>query len=400
MPVGGTGYDDAVIRILLATLWLAASSAFAAIEVLPGSSPQTGVINQPLPNPVRLRVTDGGVPVPNAWVEFVAPYMAPTWGGFASLNFTECHGSDMNMVCDAITGEDGVAQFVSLGAAFPGDYTVTVLAGQNDAAGQFERDLGSATLQFHIALRAEPPPLPLTAMWWGGSAQNGWGLSLVRHGNQQFNVLFVYDDEGQPTWYVQPAGTWSNGVGSKFSGAIFSPLSAAWFAYDAARFDARKSVGQMTLRFINSGTLSMQMNAGSRTQASVLQVQDFTGDFASPLTGVADMWWGGPTQNGWGIAIHEEFGNLFMVWLTYGSDGNPTWFVMPGGSWVDDATYAGSIYRTHGSKWLGTMYDAGKFGVDSGGTYSVRFVDSGHATFTFDFEGRQGTLPLQRQPFD
>src|SRR6185312_15202705 len=60
VPVGGTGYDDAVIRILLATLWLAASSAFAGIEVLPGSSPQTGVINQPLPNPVRLRVTDGG----------------------------------------------------------------------------------------------------------------------------------------------------------------------------------------------------------------------------------------------------------------------------------------------------------------------------------------------------
>src|SRR4029450_6916342 len=43
-------------------------------------------------------------------------------------------------------------------------------------------------------------------LWWGGTAQNGWGISI----NQQYRTLFslwdTYDAEGGPTGFVMAAG--------------------------------------------------------------------------------------------------------------------------------------------------------------------------------------------------
>jgi hypothetical protein len=47
-----------------------AAPALAEIEVLPGTTPQTAVVGQVLPKPVRFRVTDQGVPVEQAVVSF------------------------------------------------------------------------------------------------------------------------------------------------------------------------------------------------------------------------------------------------------------------------------------------------------------------------------------------
>src|SRR5207342_1105162 len=100
-----------------------------------------------------------------------------------------------------------------------------------------------------------------------------------------------------------------------------------------------------------------------------IEPQDFRGSSASPITGVADMWWGGPSQNGWGIAILEQYGNLFLVWFTYGDDGKPTWFVMPGGTWSGTNSYSGSIYKTAGTDRVVGPYDASKLKASTVGNY-------------------------------
>ena len=385
-------------KILALLLLVAAPSAFAELQVLSGSSPQTAFANAVLPNPVRFRVIDGGVPVEGAWVTFqTGPGPGLSYGALGSIDYTECSGGDLVMVCSAVTGPDGIAQFVTLTSSFA--KTFDIVANARDST--FKRDLGTATLGFTFVDGHGVLDLDLTNMWWGGPVENGWGMSVVKHGSQLFNVLFVYDSEGKPTWLVQPGGTWSAALGALFTGPVYSPRSAPWHSYDASKLVAGESVGRFTTRFFGREHSQLTVDMANRQfLVKNLERQDFTGDVASPMQGVADMWWGGPSQNGWGIAVLEQFGNLFLVWFTYGDDGRPTWFVMPGGRWTDSRSYSGSIYKTVGTDWIVGPYDASKLEASTVGNYTITFTAEGRATFGYVLEGRSGTLALERQAFD
>ena len=58
-------------------------------------------------------------------------------------------------------------------------------------------------------------------------------------------------------------------------------------------------------------------------------------------------------RSGWGISLMEQPGGVFAVWFTYDANGDPTWFVMPTGTWEDGMTYSGTLYKTHSSPWFG-----------------------------------------------
>ncbi len=112
----------------------------------------------------------------------------------------------------------------------------------------------------------------------------------------------------------------------------------------------------------------------------------------------SDLWWGGANQNGWGITILQQGSTLFPIWYSFGADGHPTWYSMPGGTWTATDTYEGKIYRTAGSPWLGVSYDASKLQVFEVGTYRIQFVGDS-ATFTYTADGHSGTLQLVREAF-
>jgi hypothetical protein len=231
----------------------------------------------------------------------------------------------------------------------------------------------------------------LTNMWWAGPVENGWGMSVVKHGDQAFNVLFVYDSEGKPTWYVQPGGVWIDSNGWSFAGPLYSP-----------RFVVGPRIGYMNTSFFGPTRARFGFSLDGPPYSSVLKnivTQDFTGTTPSPLQGVADMWWGGPEQNGWGVAILEQFGGLFAVWFTYDAEGKPTWFVMPGGEWLDATTYSGTMYRTSGSPWVGRPYDVTKLQVGAVGPYILRFSGTENATLEVNVDGVPRVLPITRQPF-
>jgi hypothetical protein len=245
--------------------------------------------------------------------------------------------------------------------------------------------------------------LQLSDLWWGGAPESGWGMSVFQHGDRLFNVWFVYGEDTQPTWFVQSAGRWQDGVGSYFEGAIYSPGSAPWFAYDASRFDVGPEVGRGSVSFNGPDTafsyfyekrpltLSPQMGKS-------VQRQPFGQGVAAPIQDVADLWWGGPSQNGWGLAIHERAGTLFMVWFTYDASGRPTWFVMPGGRWTATGTYEGTVYRTKGPYW-GGLFDASRVTTQAVGTFELRFASANAAQMDLVVEGRSLALPLVRQGF-
>ncbi|QJR09562.1 hypothetical protein DSM104443_00611 [Usitatibacter rugosus] len=115
-----------------------------------------------------------------------------------------------------------------------------------------------------------PAPSPQEGvgdMWWGGTAQNGWGLSVLQQYSTLFPVWFTYDAAGMPVWYVMPGGTW---VAGNYEGRIYRTTGSPWLgaAYDPAAFRIF-DVGSYRLRFDGAGTTFESTVDGRGTSVSI-----------------------------------------------------------------------------------------------------------------------------------
>jgi hypothetical protein len=243
-------------------------------------------------------------------------------------------------------------------------------------------------------------PLNYSDMWWAGKAEDGWGMSIQQHGNVQFNALYIYDSAGKPTWYVMSGGTW-NADFTSYTGLLYQPTSAPLNNYTPAQFVVGNSPGNVTLGFTGNSTLTLRYTINGVSGQKSMQRQVF-GAGTAPLT-VGDMWWAGSTQDGWGINLVQQAGIVFAVWYTYGPDGKPTWYVFPGGTW-NGTTYAGTLYSTTGSPWVGANYDPIQFKAAEAGTLSFSFTNANSATMNYTFTagpfvGTTQSRTIVRQPY-
>ncbi|HEX4858777.1 MAG TPA: hypothetical protein VFV17_07130, partial [Usitatibacteraceae bacterium] len=239
-------------------------------------------------------------------------------------------------------------------------------------------------------------------LWWSGQAENGWGMTINQHGNTQFIVLFVYDNAGRPAWYVMPGCAW-NADFTSCNGQLYKPRSAPLNNYTPAQFAAGSPVGTITLQYTGASTATIQYVINGVPGQKSISRQVFGTSDNTPGLQVGDMWWAGTTQDGWGISITQQYRNLFAAWYTYDASGNVTWFVMPAGTWSGNS-YAGKLYSTTSSAWLGVPYNAGAFNALEVGTLTLNFAsaNSGSMTYAFTagpFAGTTQTKPLERQPF-
>ena len=244
------------------------------------------------------------------------------------------------------------------------------------------------------------PANPWQDLWWSGMAENGWGMSVVQHRDVLFSIVYAYDDTGNPIWYVMPSGEW-NAARTAFNGPVYIPRGSPYSAYDVSRFDVGAPVGTMTLTFGNQADrASLDYTINGLSGHKAIQRIPYSEGGTSPQKGVGDLWWGGMTQNGWGLAVLQSGRTLFSLWFTYDENGTATWFVMPGGFWSDSHTYQGRLFRATGSPWLGRDYDASVHRTTDVGAYQIAFAEDGTATFRYNITGGAGgALPLTRIPF-
>jgi Fungalysin metallopeptidase (M36)/Calx-beta domain/PA domain len=286
---------------------------------------------------------------------------------------------------------------------------VPISAGAHTLVWSYEKDAGA--IEGADAAWIDAVSLPIAAatapaanysdMWWAGSAENGWGMSIQQHSNGvQFNALYVYDAAGQPRWYVMPGGAW-NADFTAYTGALYQPSSAPFTNYNKAQFVVGASVGSATITFTGTGSATLAYTISGVTGSKAIQRQSFSGGTA-PFN-VGDLWWFGSAEDGWGINFAQQAGTIFGVWYTYGADGKNTWFVLPGGTWTANA-YAGPLYSTIGSPWLGTAYNPSMLQVNAVGTLSINFSSANAATMTYTFNagaynGTTQTKAIVRQTF-
>lgn len=279
----------------------------------------------------------------------------------------------------ANTGQEGSATF-TVTPSDAGDY-------------QIELQFRDQVQRFPVKLSATP----WQDLWWGGVGENGWGMSVVQHRDILFSVIYAYDATGSPTWYVMPGGGW-NAAHTVFSGPVYRPHGTPYTAYDAARFAIGEPVGQASIDVTDPANVRLDYTIDGVSGHKSIVRQAFGPVDASSVPDVGDMWWGGPSQNGWGIAVLRQYGTLFCIWFTYDAAGAPTWFVMPSGYWSDAQTWEGRLYRATGSPWLAPTYDASALSMTDVGALRLRF-DTDSATFEYTIGAVPGALPLVRQPF-
>lgn len=286
----------------------------------------------------------------------------------------------------ANSGQSGLTQFTAVPDNAVGLYEIEVR-------------LGTVVKKFPIYFNSG---WSFQALWWVGPTENGWGVSIVQHDDRIFAVIFTYDHQDNPTWYVMPGGSWGTG-GASFVGALYQPTGSPFHAYNAAAFKPGSEVGSIRLNLedpdLIEATYEIQGLTEKITDTKKL-VRNAFGPSMEPTPPVhEEMWWGGASQNGWGIPVFQQGRALFSLWYTYGDDGKPRWFSMPDGTWTSSTTFEGRLYATKGSPWLGRVYNPDALLVTDVGPYRLRFHADGTGTFEYTVGNRAGSMPIVRFPF-
>jgi hypothetical protein len=292
------------------------------------------------------------------------------------------------------SADNAQAHWHALSTALSGAYAVFEVAGTGTPIPGFD-------LHTIVAL-GEPAPGTVhdyQDLWWGGPAENGWGMSLTQHRDVLFGALFVYDAAGNPTWLVMPGGQW-NANHTVYTGDLYRPHGTPYSAYNAAVFAIGGSVGRATLDFDSDDTFTLGYTIDGIAGSKRLQRELFGPVEPFGIPAVADLWWGGESQNGWGFALAQQYRSLFGVLFTYDAKGNPVWFVAPSGV-MEAQVYTATLYRTHGSPWPGTPYDPAQLSVSEVGDVQMLFVRDGWDTpsLSFSVDGTRIVQDVVRQPF-
>jgi hypothetical protein len=119
-----------------------------------------------------------------------------------------------------------------------------------------------------------------------------------------------------------------------------------------------------------------------------------------PAVGMQDLWWAGAAESGWGMSlVQHPSGVLFSVIYAYGATGEPTWYVMPGGTWNSDHTViSGPLYSPRGAPW--SAYDANRFVPgEPAGNATLTFFDVNTAALDYEISGVAGHKNISRQGF-
>ena len=263
-----------------------------------------------------------------------------------------------------------------------------------------DHTLGAATYgrgMYRIAVAAGGPG-NYQDLWWAGPQENGWGMSITQHGATLFIALFVYDAGGKPLWVVMPGGAWNAGFGA-YTGQLYVP-TGSWFGnYDASRLVAGAPVGQATVTFTGASSARLDYTINGVSGQKTIQRQPFGPADSTPVASYGDLWWGGDAQNGWGVAINQQYRSLFAVWYTYDSSGRTVWYVVPSGSWTAANTFAGTAYRTTGSPWIGTAYNPGALVAEPAGSMTFTFTGISTGVMSYSVDGVTQSKPIARQPF-
>ena len=211
----------------------------------------------------------------------------PTWavmpGGTWNADFTAFTGDLYTPTGAPFTSYD--ASQLVVGAP-TGSMTLTfvnpsqIVAGyrlgysQFDPAGRSITTFGQKVLQpLILNSGTSPSGLAVPDMWWGGPAQNGWGISINQRSSEIFAAWFTYGLDRRPTWFIVSGSDWN---ANALNASLFRVTGRPWLgvAHDATAVTPT-NVGTATLGFVNAAAATFTYNVNGVPGVKVILRQDF-----------------------------------------------------------------------------------------------------------------------------
>ncbi len=108
------------------------------------------------------------------------------------------------------------------------------------------------------------PKITVKDIWWGGEAENGWGVAIAQQDRSLFAAWYTYDIDGKTTWFVMAGGTWQS---TTFTGQLYTTTSSPWLGvpYNASLFRTQ-SVGTVSFDFRDQDNAKMTYTVNGVTQ--------------------------------------------------------------------------------------------------------------------------------------
>ena len=245
-----------------------------------------------------------------------------------------------------------------------------------------------------------PANLPgaLSGLWWNQN-ESGWGIHFTQRGTNVFAAWYVYDTSGNPKWYVSTCAMngGATGTAGTCSGAIFEVNGPTFFSppFDTSLVHAVNS-GNLQVAFQNADNASMTYSGvAGQTRTVAITRQPLASGTTSGVN-YTDIWWGGQSQSGWGMAITQQANTAFLAWYVYDNSGKPMWYVAT--CIVTGTTCAGNLLRTTGPPF-GPSFSSSQVQSFTAGTVSVNFTDGNNATLNYTVNGVSGSKSITRQLF-
>ena len=162
-------------------------------------------------------------------------------------------------------------------------------------------------------------------------------------------------------------------------------------------------VASCTITGITSGLHNYVVTYPHVTDAGFEQVVVPVTPLVSAAADFTDMWWVGPSENGWGVSITQHGRAQFVVLFVYDASGNPIWYVLPEGTWnATNTAFTGALYQPTGSPF--SSYNTASFrplGVTGStvGSATITYTSANAATLTYTINGISGSKSIIRQAF-
>jgi hypothetical protein len=120
-----------------------------------------------------------------------------------------------------------------------------------------------------------------------------------------------------------------------------------------------------------------------------------SGTSSAPAADYQGLWWGGPSEDGWGINMSHQGDLIYMTWYTYDATGKPSWLGMLASKGAP-GVYSGSIFEVHGSPYDANPYDPLAKNSQTVGSGTLTFTDVANGTFQFTAKGVTRNVGITR----
>lgn len=127
-----------------------------------------------------------------------------------------------------------------------------------------------------------------------------------------------------------------------------------------------------------------------------------TGTFLALLSALSHAgnyqdWWWDPQQSGMGFNVGHQGNTVVVAWYNYGEDGKASYLTMAGP--LNGAVLKAGLYRGTGPA-PGSGYSASQVKQTLVGEASIIFGSDKNAQFNYSFDGKEGTMALERFTYD